>query len=354
MGIVAPPQSPELPQGESLAMKYRSLVVTKRGGSGAIQIVEKDLRPPEEGEARIRVLASHVCQDDVAVRVGNRPFLRKPPYVPGYSCIGVVDATGKGVSEVAVGDRVAALTNYDSHAEYLYWPAQETVPVPETLDPAEAATLILNYLVAYQILHRVAPVKCGDKVLIVGASGGVGTAFLQLGQLAGLKMYGLASPAKHEVLISHGAIPLDYRMQDWVSRIRQNEPEGLDFVFSGMGQEYFEPGLGALRRGGVLVAYGAPQSFGDFLILVAKLGFYNLLPNGKSIKGYGTHREGVGTFKEDWSALFSLLSEGKIKPIVADRFPLLDAIKAYELLESGQVTGNLVLMDPALLAGPKR
>jgi NADPH:quinone reductase-like Zn-dependent oxidoreductase len=334
-------------------MKYKGIVVTKRGGLDGIQIRTADLRPPLEGELRIRVLATPVCQDDVAVRIGNRPFLRKPPYVPGYSCIGVVEAVGSGVSGVSVGDRVAALTNYGSHAEYIYWPARETVPVPETLHPAEAATLILNYLVAYQILHRVAKVKPGDRVLIVGASGGVGTAFLQLGQLAGLKMYGLASPAKHEILIRHGATSLDYRAQDWVSRIRQNEPEGLDFVFSGMGQEYFEPGLAALRRGGVLVAYGAPQSFGDFLVLVAKLGFYNLLPNGKSIKGYGTHREGVGTFKEDWSVLFRLLSEGKIKPIVARRFPLLDAVKAYELLESGQVTGNLVLLDPALLADPK-
>jgi NADPH:quinone reductase-like Zn-dependent oxidoreductase len=331
-------------------MTYKSIVVTRRGGVAGIQVMDNDLRPPLEGEARIRVLATPVCQDDIAIRVGNRPFLRRPPYVPGYSFIGIVDSVGEDVRAVSVGDRVGGLTQYNSHAEVIYWPAEELVQVPRDLDPAEAVTLILNYLVAYQILHRVVQVQTGDKVLIVGASGGVGTAFLQLGGLSGLKMYGLASPAKHEVLANYGATPLDYRGKDWVKTIRDVEPDGLDFVFNGMGQEYFEPGLSLLGGGGVLVAFGAPQSFNDFLLLVAKLVFYNLLPNRKRIKGYGTHREGVDTFKEDWSALFGLLADSKIKPLVAGRFGLPDAVDAYESLQSGGVVGNLVLLAPELLA----
>ena len=330
-------------------MKYKSIVVTQRGGPEVLQIVENELREPGSGEARVKILAAPVCQDDVAVRVGNRPFLTKPPFVPGYSFLGVVDAVGEQVTSVAVGDRVAALTNFGSHAEVAYWKAEELVHVPDSLDPAEAVTLILNYLVAYQILHRVAQVKSGDKALIVGASGGVGTAFLQLGRLAGLKMYGLASPGKHSILTEYGAIPIDYHNQDFVRVIREAEPEGLDFVFNGMGEEYFGRGLAVLRRGGVLVHYGAPQSFSRFLLLVAKLIFYNLLPNGKTIKGYGTHRLGVDLFQPYWTALFRLLEEGRIKPVIAARFPILEARKAYELLESGQVTGNLALLAPELL-----
>ena len=330
-------------------MKYKSIVVTKRGGLEVIQIVENDLRPPIEGEARIRILATAVCQDDVAIRVGNRPFLKKPPFVPGYAFVGIVEAMGEGVRDVKVGDRVAALTKYGSHAEVIYWNANELVPVPESLDPAEVVPLILNYLVAYQILHRVVHVKKGDKVLIIGASGGVGTAFLQLGGLAGLEMYGLASPSKHPILTEYGAKPIDYHTQDFVEVIRQAEPEGIDYVFNGMGEEVFERGLAVLRRGGVLVHYGAPQSFGRFLLLVAKLIGYNLLPNGKTIEGYGTHRLGVDLFKEDWTTLFKLLEAGKIKPVIAGKYPLLEAVRAYELLESGQVTGNLVLLVPELL-----
>lgn len=330
-------------------MKYRSVIVTKRGGPEFLQVIEKELPPPSSGEAQIRILATPVCQDDVAVRVGNRPFLAKVPFVPGYSILGVVEAIGEDVTQAAVGDRVAALTNFGGYAEYITLPEEELVHVPEILHSAEAAVLILNYLVAYQVLHRIAMVKPGDKVLIVGASGGVGTAFLELGKLAELEMYGLASRSKQDILAEYGATPIDYHAQDFVEVIRDAEPEGLDFVFNGMGEEYFERSLAILKRGGVLVHYGGPQSFSRFLLLMTKFILYNLLPNGKRIKGYGTHRGEIEPFKEDWGELFTLLEEGKIKPVIAEKFPLLEARKANELLESGQVTGNIVLLAPELI-----
>ena len=330
-------------------MKYRSVIVTKRGGPEFLQVIEKELPPPLSGEAQIRILATPVCQDDVAVRVGNRPFLVKVPFVPGYSILGVVEAIGEDVTQAAVGDRVAALTNFGGYAEYITLPEEELVHVPEILHSAEAAVLILNYLVAYQVLHRIAMVKPGDKVLIVGASGGVGTAFLELGKLAELEMYGLASRSKQDILAEYGATPIDYHAQDFVEVVRDAEPEGLDFVFNGMGEEYFERSLAILKRGGVLVHYGGPQSFSRFLLLMTKFILYNLLPNGKRIKGYGTHRGEIEPFKEDWGELFTLLEEGKIKPVIAEKFPLLEARKANELLEGGQVTGNIVLLAPELI-----
>jgi NADPH:quinone reductase-like Zn-dependent oxidoreductase len=331
-------------------MKYKSIVVTERGGPEKLAIVENDLRLPEGGEARIKILAAAVVQDDIAARVGNRPVLPKPPFVPGYACLGIVDSIGEDVINIAAGDRVAALANYGSHAEYIYWKASELVHVPESLDPAKAVTLILNYLVAYQTLHRVAKVKPGDKILIVGASGGCGTAYLQLGKLAGLKMYGLASSGKHDILRKYGAVPIDYRTQDFVEVIREMEPKGLDYVFNGMADEYFKPCLAVLRRGGVLVHYGAPQSFVRLWVLVVKLLINNLLPNGKKIEGYGTHRLGIDLFKEDWGTLFKLLEEGEIDPIIAAQYSILEARKANDLLESGQVVGNVVLVTPELIS----
>jgi len=329
---------------EVIEVKYRSILVTRRGGPEVLRVVENELRPAIGNEARVRVLATPICQDDVAVRVGNRPFLAKTPFVPGYSFVGVVDATGEDVTAVAVGDRVAALTTFGSHAEVIYWEADKLVHVPAALDPAEAVTLMLNYLVAYQILNRVARVIPGDRVLIVGASGGVGTAFLQLGKLAHLKMYGLASAAKRSVLVENGATPIDYRGQHFVEVIQASEPDGLDYVFNGMSEEYFGPALKVLRRGGVLVHFGGPQSFLGFVRLIAKLLGNSLIPNGKSITGYGTHRIGIDQMKEDWAALFQLLEERKIAPVIAGRFPLTDAVTANQLLESGAVTGNLVLL----------
>ena len=133
-------------------MKYRSIVVTERGGPDVLQVVENELRPPSAGEARIKILATPVVQDDVAVRQGNRPFLKKVPFVPGYAILGEVEAVGEGVTDVAVGDRVAALTNFGGYAEYIFWDAEELVRVPATLDPAEAVVLILNYLVASRVV----------------------------------------------------------------------------------------------------------------------------------------------------------------------------------------------------------
>jgi NADPH:quinone reductase-like Zn-dependent oxidoreductase len=184
---------------------------------------------------------------------------------------------------------------------------------------------------------------------MIGASGGVGTAFLQLGRLACLKMVGLASPGKHGIVTAHGAMPIDYRAQDFVAVIRRMEPGGIDFVFNGMGDEYFARGLAVLRRGGVLVTYGAPQSFARFLLLVARFLYYNVLPNGKSIKGYGTHRGDIEQYRQDWTALFRLLEEGKISPVIAETFPILEAARANRLLESGGVTGNIVLLSPDLI-----
>lgn len=328
---------------------YKAIVVPIRGGPDVIQIEDRPLVEPSSNQARIRVLASPLVQDDIAVRVGNRPFKAELPFTPGYSALGVVDAIGKDVTSVTVGDRVAALTAFGGHSEYLYWEADQVVQVPDSLDPAEAVVLILNYLVAYQVIHRVASARPGDKALIIGASGGVGTAFLQLGSLAGLSMIGLASPSKHFVVREHGATPIDYHRPDLTKEVLRLKPQGMDYVFNGMGEEYFGPGLRMLRRGGVLVHYGGPQSFPRFLVLVARLIANNVLPNGKTIKGYGTHRLGVELFKEDWAVLFGMLERQEIKPIIADRFPLLEARKANEQLEAGQVVGNLVLLAPELL-----
>ncbi|MEW6403544.1 MAG: alcohol dehydrogenase catalytic domain-containing protein [Chloroflexota bacterium] len=111
-------------------MKYKSMIVMQRGGPEMLQIVENDLRAPVPGEVCIKTLATPVCQDDVAVRVGNRPFLAKPPFVPGYSILGTVNEIGEGVTGFAAGDRVAALTTFGGHAEYIYLSAEKLVHVP--------------------------------------------------------------------------------------------------------------------------------------------------------------------------------------------------------------------------------
>ncbi len=339
-------------------MKYKSVIVTRAGGPEVLQVIENELRPPSAGEVRIRVLAAAVSRPDVTVRRGEAlysgtPLGKKPPFVPGYAVIGDVEAVGEGVTEAAVGDRVGILTVAGGYTEYLYWKSDRLIPVPTTLDPAEAVTLILNYIVAYQSLHRAAKVKAGEKVLILGASGGIGTALLQLGKLAGLKMYGLASKSKHHILTEYGATPIDYRTQDFVEVIRQAEPDGIDVVVDGMMRvDYIRRGLSLLRYGGRMVSFGEPAGFFDLFRIMGTFAAINLLPNGKSCKLYGTSFYFIGDkrpFLEDWATLFKLLEESKIKPVIEKKFPILDAAQANEMLESGKVTGNVVLLAQELL-----
>jgi NADPH:quinone reductase-like Zn-dependent oxidoreductase len=273
--------------------------------------------------------------------------------VPGYAIIGDVEAIGEGVSEAVVGDRVGVLTIVGGYSEYVYWKSDRLIPVPATLNPAEAVTLILNYIVAYQALHRSTKVKAGEKALIIGASGGIGTALLQLGQLAGLKMYAIASKSKHPILAEYGATPIDYHTQNFVEVIRQAEPDRIDVVLDGMMRlDYIRGSLSLLRRGGRMVSFGEPSGFPNLFRILGTCAAVNLLPNAKSYNLYGTSFYFIGDkrpFLEDWAALFKLLEEGKIKPIIAKKFPILEAAKANELLESGQVIGNVVLLAPELL-----
>jgi NADPH:quinone reductase-like Zn-dependent oxidoreductase len=332
-------------------VRYKSVVVTERGGAEALQVVENDLRSPSTGEVRVKILAVPVCGPDVQARYGQTPIAPKIPFAPGYAIIGTVDALGPDVTKAAKGDRVGALTVSGGYAEYIYLEEDQLIPVPETLDPVAAVTLILNYIVAYQTLHRSAKVEAGDVALIIGASGGVGTALLELGRLAGLRMYGIASRGKHAILAEYGATPIDYRTQDFVAVIRQAEPEGLDAVFDGMVWGYLDRGFSLLRRGGTWVQYGNPLSFSGLLRLLSRLVWLNVLPTGRSLKLYGTTTSKFGRdrYVEDWAILFQLLEEGKIKPIITETFPILEAAQANALLESGQVIGNVVLAAPELL-----
>jgi NADPH:quinone reductase-like Zn-dependent oxidoreductase len=332
-------------------MKYKSVIITRKGSPDVLKVVENDLREPAAGETRIRILATGVGRTDVIMRRGFYPYAPKIPFAPGYEIVGVVDAVGAGVAGVAVGDRVAALTVYGGYAEYIYVGAEHLVHVPASLDPAEAVTLILNYVTAYQMLHRSAKVKSGDRVLITGASGGVGTALLQLGQLAELTMYGTASRRNFDLLVEAGARPIDYHTQDFVEVIRAAEPAGLDVVFEGIGSSTIRRGFSVLRRGGKLVAYGN-SGFIPLLIDLLQLYGLSLWPNAKAGEFYGItalYRKDRGPFLADLPILFDLLGMGKLKPRIGAKFPLLEAAQANALLESGQVSGKIVLLAPELL-----
>jgi NADPH2:quinone reductase len=171
-------------------------------------VVEAECPEPRDGEVRIRVLAAGVSLPDVMMREGIHPETPRLPFTPGWDLVGVVEGLGGGVSGIEPGQMVAALPIHGAYADYVCLPQSELVAVPAGLDPGEAVSLVLNYVTAYQMLHRCAKVRPGQRVLIHGAAGGVGSALLQLGGLAGLQMYGTSSSRGVSAVSDLGGIPI--------------------------------------------------------------------------------------------------------------------------------------------------
>lgn len=325
---------------------YRSIVAVQRGGPEVLRVVENELPQPSGCQARVRVQATTVGATDVNYRYGRSLFSPKVPFVPGYEIVGVVDAVGPQVSEVAVGDRVAALIGHGGYTEVICLDQQHLAPVPESVTAGDAAVVTLNYVAAYQLLHRVAEVSVGDKVLVIGASGGVGTALLDLGKLAGLSMVGLASVGKLDAVSRLGAVALDYQLPELAKSLRVAAPGGFDFVFDGVGGDSSDLGLSVLKPGAMMVSFAAPQGLSKLLVGLAKLLFANVA-TGKKVRTYGIselyHRDRQ-PFMEDIALLFKLLVDSRIKPVIFSSVSLLEAAHANAALEAGEVVGATVLV----------
>src|SRR5499426_1855089 len=237
-------------------MKHTRIVVTHYGGPEALQVVEEECPEPKAGEVRVKVLAAGVSLPDIMAREGVHPETPRVPFTPGWDLVGVVDRFGDAVSGIQPGQIVAAMPISGAYAEYVCLPQHEVVPVPFGLDAAEAVSLVLNYITAYQMMHRSAKVRTGQRVLIHGAAGGVGTALLQLGRLAGLEMYGTCSSLRAAVVSDLGGIPIDYQHQDFVAEIHRLTGEGVDAAFDPMGGTHLWQSRKALRPGGKVVGYG--------------------------------------------------------------------------------------------------
>ena len=343
-------------------MRHTRVIVTHYGGPDELRVVEEECSEPKAGEVRVRVLAAGVCLPDLLMREGVHPETPPVPFTPGWDLVGVVDRLGDGVSGIELGQIVAAMPISGAYAEFVCLPQRELVPVPSGLDAAEAVSLVLNYVTACQMLHRSAHVRPGQRALIHGAAGGVGSALLQLGRLAGLEMYGTCSSRGSSAVSDLGGIPIDYQHQDFVKEIHRLTSEGVDVVFDGIGGTHMWRSRKALRPGGRVVVYGLTSSLRGGRLASGRSGrrrrFHGipifglyiagswLLPGRKRVVPYSIQwlkRLRPALFRQDLIALFDLLQQQKIKPLIAQRFPLAEARHAHELLGKGGVIGKIVL-----------
>lgn len=354
----------------------KRVVVDHFGGPEVLKVVEDADPRPGSGEVRVRVLAAGVSYTDAMLRAGTYLGVPKPPFTPGYELVGVVEELGPGSSRLRVGDRIGTLTVWGADAERVCVLEENAVEVPDDLDPGEILGLVFIYMTAYQLLHRVAKVKRGETVLVHGAAGRVGTAVLELGAVAGLRMYGTCSARDRAAVKRLGGVAIDYQNEDFLARVHELTDDGVDVVLDGLGGALSLRSFRALRPGARLVVYGHSSTIAnghrswrgwiEWYGATATVALWGLLSPSRRVSAYriqklrkghqlvpmGSRRPlpvGGGPrdpewFREDFSTLLELLRRGEIHPVVAERLPLSEARRAHELLESSASKGKLVLV----------
>lgn len=337
------------------------VLVTDHGGPDVLRFVEADLPEPADGEVRVRVLAAGVSAFDLIYRRwGRLPGSPELPFTLGEDVVGVVDETGSGVDALEPGQLVADATFAvgigGGYSEHVCLPERDLVPVPAGIDPAEAVCLVVNYLTAHEHLHGIGAVRPGERALIHGAAGGVGSALLDLGRRAGLELYGTASQPNHDLLRSFDATPIDYRTEDFVERIGTLTGDGVDVVVDPVGgARHLWRSYRTLRRAGRLVWLGSAAVEQHGLRIgpssIAATFLLRLVPDGRHVPRCPTvdayARSHPGWYRATLGELLDALAAGELRPVVAQRIPLAEADRAHTLLERGGHAGKVVLTTSA-------
>jgi NADPH:quinone reductase-like Zn-dependent oxidoreductase len=333
-------------------MPHTRVILRAFGGTEELVLeTVPELPEPGPGEVRVRVLVTSAAFTDVMIRKGQYPDVKeKPPFVPGYDLVGVVDALGPGVSGITVGERVADLTTIGAYSEYICLPASRVTRVPEGVTDENALSMILSGVTAWQMLHRVAKMRTGQGLLMHGAGGAVGTAMLQLARDAGISAFGTDTAAKRDLIRSLGAEPIDADAADLEAAIAEAVGNGVDVVFDPLGGDSLSRSVHALKPGGMLVAFGFTNEVlgrgGSIPWDFVRLTLWDWLPNGHATAFYSIgamRRKHPEWFREDLATLLGMLASGKIAPVVAEVLPLEEVRRAHEMIEAGTARGKLVL-----------
>lgn len=328
----------------------RAIVCRGSGGPEVLEWTEVPDPEPGPGEVLLEVHASAVNRADVLQRQGHYP----PP--PGASPLLGLEAAGEvvvGAGPWRPGDRAVALLAGGGYAERVAVPAEHLVPVPRAVGLPDAGGVLEVFLTAYLNLVELGGLRAGERVLIQGGSGGVGTAAIQLARHLGAEVWTTASAAKLERCLALGATrALDYRTADVAQEARA--AGGVDLVLDVVGARALEANLRALRPDGRLVVIGLQGGRRGELDLLALLS-KRLTLRGSTLRGLPRERKGalIAAFRRE---VWPLLDEGTLRVVVDRRLPLAEAATAHRALEAGEAFGKLILVvpgrGPAATPGP--
>jgi len=328
--------------------------VHRYGGPEALRIEETRDPEPAPGHVRVAARAIGINFADLIQRVGHYPRQPPMPFTPGMEAAGVIDAVGDGVPRELVGRRVMAVPIYGSHAEKFCLPAEYAMDLPDWADFAEGAAFPVMFLTAWYALHELGRARPGERVVVTAASGGVGTAILQLARLAKVRVMAVVgSSAKHELASSLGAeIVTSY--EQCAADVRRAWGHA-DLVVDAVGGTLFRPLWRLLDVSGRYILYGfaevgTPRGISYLrgargLIAMGLLRPYRMVTANLTMAGFNLSvvPNQVPLLREHASRLIASWREGAIRPIIGQRFPFERLPDAHGLLASRGSTGRIVV-----------
>ena len=340
----------------------KSAMIHEFGTEQVIQLTDNPVKAPESGEALIKIEASTVSFTDTLIRKGIYPLLKeRPPFILGYDYIGRIESIPENEHGLKAGQRVTNLVMTGGNAEYIVDKLESLVVIPAEIPATVAASFGVSGITAWQMFHRVARVKPGQRILIHGASGAVGHFLLQFGEMYQCEMVATASAKNHAFIRQHGATPLDYRHSDYWQQLLTAGKDGFDAAFDFTNQRSFNASFRLLKPEGHLVTYAVYSSalsiekksffkllkFGmDFGKLMLKLKLWSAF-TGKQASFYGvldSKKAHPDNFRRDFEQLCKWYHEGKIKPELTV-FPLAKVKEAHELLSKRAIKGQIVVVN---------
>jgi NADPH2:quinone reductase len=320
----------------------RAIRIHEAGGPEVLKWEEVEVGDPGPGEAKIRQRVAGLNFIDVYHRTGLYP--QEMPFTPGVEGAGIVEAVGPGVTNVQAGDRVAYAGPIGGYAEERLIPADRLVKLPDSISTEHAGALMLQGLTARMLLRAVHRVEKGDTILIHAAAGGVGLIVCQWAKALGATVIGtVGTDEKAELAREHGCDhPIVYTRDDFAAEVeRITEGKKLPVVYDSVGRSTFMKSLDCLQPRGIMVSFGNASGPPDPIApgLLAQKG--SLFLTRPTLFHYIAAREEL---ERSASELFEMVSSGKVKVEVKQRFRLEDAAEAHRQLEARKTSGSTVLM----------
>jgi NADPH2:quinone reductase len=329
----------------------QAILVQKHGGPEVLELVDLPTPSPAAGEVLVRVHTIGVGKPDVLVRSGKYVWNRTLPVVIGHEMAGHVVALGEGVTDVAIGQAVLVIqASGGGYAEYASVPARALTPLPAGMD-VERAVGALNYLTAWTMLHEVGRLGRGQTLYFNGASGGVGTAVIQLANLAGATVIaGASTDQKCEFARARGAHHVvNYSREEAPQRVHEfTGGRGVDLILDQFVGPRFDRNFEMLATFGQIVVYNLTGGMPDKNVLEAMTKHIAKCP---ALRVFSLHcyDDRPAKRQELLAGVLGLLASGKVASHVSQRMPLAQARAAHEMLDSGQVLGKLLLKPPGRL-----